>query len=217
MEGAAVDPRWSPGLQSPHAQGELAQPRRESVGGCITGPSAGVVDEADVHAPGEERAHGQHHRRGFEPDARDREHTVHPAALHDEVGHLLLEEREVRLILEQGADGLLVELPVGLGAGRAHRRALAGIERAELDAGAVSRPGHGAAQRVDLAHQVSLADAADGRIATHLAQGLDALSQQQRARSHACGGEGRLGAGMTAADDDDVVGEWLLGTHGMHG
>src|SRR2546430_2477849 len=100
---------------------------------------------------------------------------------------------------------------------RAHRRALAGIERAELDAGAVSRPGHGAAQRVDLAHQVSLADAADGRIATHLAQGLDALSQQQRARSHACGGEGRLGAGMTAADDDDVVGEWLLGTHGMHG
>src|SRR2546430_10936846 len=51
---------------------------------------------------------------------------------------------------------------------RAHRRALAGIERAELDAGAVSRPGHGAAQRVDLAHQVSLADAADGRIATHL-------------------------------------------------
>src|SRR5881398_2310586 len=122
-----------------------------------------------------------------------------------------------RQLYKQAADGLLVELPVGLGAGRAHRRALAGIERAELDAGAVSRPGHGAAQRVDLAHQVSLADTADGRIATHLAQGLDALSQQQRARSHACGGEGRLGAGMTAADDDDVVGEWLLGTHGMHG
>src|SRR5207244_8931840 len=50
MEGAAVDPRWSPGLQSPHAQGELAQPRRESVGGCITGPSAGVGDGADANA-----------------------------------------------------------------------------------------------------------------------------------------------------------------------
>ena len=114
---------------------------------------------------------------------------------------------EVRLVLEQRADGLLVELPVGLGAGRAHRRALAGIERAELDAGAIRGPRHGAAERVDLAHQVSLADAADGRdCSSSDPSGLDALGQEQCARPHARGRQRRLGAGMTAADDDDVVG-----------
>jgi hypothetical protein len=38
------------------------------------------------------------------------------------------------------------------------------------------------------------------------AEGLDALRQQQRARSHARSRQRRLGAGVAAADHDDV--EW---------
>ena len=37
---------------------------------------------------------------------------------------------------------------------------------------------HGAAQRVNLLHQMALADAADGRVAAHLAEGLDIVSEQ---------------------------------------
>ncbi len=77
----------------------------------------------------------------------------------------------------RGADrrlhGLAIELAVGLGAGPLHRRALAAVEHAELDAGRVGDPAHQAVQRVDLAHQMALAEAADGRIAGHLADGLE--------------------------------------------
>ncbi len=48
----------------------------------------------------------------------------------------LLKQREVRLVLEPAPDRRLVEHAVGLRPRRAHRRALARIERAELD----SRP-----------------------------------------------------------------------------
>jgi hypothetical protein len=62
-----------------------------------------------------------------------------------------------------------------------------------------------AAERVDLLDQVALADAADGRVAGHLPQRLDALRHQQRACAHARRGQRGLGAGMAPADDDDIV------------
>ena len=53
-----------------------------------------------------------------------------------------------------------------------------------------------------------------GRVAAHLAQRLDALRHQQRAAAHARGGQRGLGAGMAAADHDDV--EVLRESHGLH-
>jgi len=101
---------------------------------------------------------------------------------------------------------------VGLGAGGAHRRALAGVQDAELDAGLVDGMGHQAAEGVDLLDQVALADAADGRVAAHLAQGFDVVGEQQGARAEARGGQGRLGPGMAAAHYDDI--EFVLILHG---
>ena len=63
---------------------------------------------------------------------------------------------------------------------------------------------HRAAQRVDFLDQVPLADAADRRVARHLAQRLDVVRQEQRAPAHARRRERGLGAGMAAADDDHV-------------
>ena len=99
----------------------------------------------------------------------------------------------------------LVQRAVGLAARGAHGRTLAGVERAPLDAGAIGATRHRAAQGVDLAHQVALADPADGRVAAHLADGLDVLGQQQHARAAARRGQRGLGAGVAAADHDDVV------------
>ena len=84
------------------------------------------------------------------------------------------------------------------------RPALGRVQRAPLDAGAIGRTRHRAAQRVDFLDQVALADAADGRIAAHLPERFDVVRQQQRARAHARGRERGFGAGMAAADDDDV-------------
>ena len=70
---------------------------------------------------------------------------------------------------------------------------------------------HDAAECIDLARQVSLANAADGRVAAHLADRLEILRQQQRARAHARGRRRGLRARVAAADDDDV--EFLILPH----
>ena len=85
-----------------------------------------------------------------------------------------------------------------------HRRAFAAIEHAKLDAGGVDRPAHRAAERVDLADDLPLADAADRRVAAHLADGV-AIGREQRGlgpqpRSR----QRRLGPGMPGADHDHV-------------
>jgi hypothetical protein len=73
-----------------------------------------------------------------------------------------------------------------------------------LDAGPIDRSCHAAAQGIDLADEVSLTDTAEGGVATHLTQGLDALREQQGATTDPGCGERGLGSGMAAADDDDI-------------
>ena len=53
---------------------------------------------------------------------------------------------------------------------------------------------------------MTLADTTDRRVARHLANRLDALGKQQGAATHPGGRSGSLGAGMTAADHDDIIG-----------
>src|SRR5690606_1674213 len=93
---------------------------------------------------------------------------------------------------------------VGLGAWPAHGRALPPVEHAELDAAAVDGPPHDTVKGVDLAHQMPLAQPPDGRIAGHLADGVQAMGGKERARAHARGGRGRLASGVAATDHDDI-------------
>ena len=64
---------------------------------------------------------------------------------------------------------------------------------------------HGAAERIDLAHQMALADAADRRVAAHLADRFDAVAEQQGTRAAARSGKRGFGAGVAATDHDHVV------------
>ena len=68
----------------------------------------------------------------------------------------------------------------------------------------VRRPAHQAVERVDLAHQVALAEPADRRVARHLAEPVEAVRGERDARAHAVRRQRRLGAGVAAADDDHV-------------
>jgi hypothetical protein len=53
----------------------------------------------------------------------------------------------------------------------------------ELDAGRVRHAAHQPAERVHLAHERALADAADRRVARHDADRVDPLRHEQRARA----------------------------------
>ena len=63
---------------------------------------------------------------------------------------------------------------------------------------------HQPVQGVDLADQMALAQAADGRVAAHLADGLELVGEQQGARAEARRRRGGFAAGVAAADDDHV-------------
>ena len=111
---------------------------------------------------------------------------------------------QIGLIFQSAADGLLVQHAVGLGAGGADGRAFRGIQDAELDTGFVGGRCHRPAQRIDLADQMALADAANRRIAAHRPERVEVVGQQQRVRTRPRRGKRSLGAGVTAADDDDI-------------
>ena len=204
VHGLAVDARRRAGLQTVDAERQLAQPARQGVGGLVAGAAALVVVQAHMDDTAQEGPGGQHHGVGVEAQAHVG-HRPHAAAvLDDQVVHALLEQGQVGLALQGGADRRLVAHPVGLGAGGAHRRALAGVEHAELDTAFIGGAGHGPAEGVDFPHQVALADATDGRVAAHLAQSLDIVRQQHGVHAHAGGRQSRFGAGVAATNHQNA-------------
>ncbi len=100
--------------------------------------------------------------------------------------------------------GLPVQLAVGLGARALDRWALGAVQEPELDAGGIGHTAHEAVERIDLAHQVALAEPADGGVAGHLADGREGMGDEGRAGAHA-GSRGRgLAAGMAATHHDHI-------------
>src|SRR5262245_17699459 len=117
----------------------------------------------------------------------------------------LLPQREIRLILDAPFHFELVRLFVRLRPRRVHRGALGAIEHAELDACLIDVLAHLAAERVNLAHDLPLGDAADRRVAAHGADGVRVHGKQDGAEAHARRREGSFDSRVAGADDDDVV------------
>ena len=68
-------------------------------------------------------------------------------------------------------------------------------------------------ERIDFHYQMAFANAAEARVAAHLADRVDALRYERSAKTHAS--RGRLAARVPSADDDDAEvrrrsGEWGL-------
>jgi hypothetical protein len=125
VDRATVDAWRSPCLQAVDAEWQLAQPGREAVGWRIAGPPALVVLESDMNATAEKGADGQYD--SFRPEFQVHlgNNSRHLFILDDEIGHGLLENIEVWLVLERLPHGRFVEQAVCLCAGCAHGRSLA--------------------------------------------------------------------------------------------
>src|SRR3989442_774589 len=98
-----------------------------------------------------------------------------------------------------------VQRAIALGPRRPHRRSLRSVEHAELNRRAVGGAAHDAAQRVDLADHGTLRDPPDGGIAAHLADRVEVGGEEERLGAEARGHHGSFGAGMTGADDYNIV------------
>ena len=159
----AVEPGRGAGLQPPELQAERLEPRRQAEHRLLAEPAGRDGLFAAMDQAAEERAGGQDDGLGREAAAVEQDDACNPAVLDDQVVDFALDDLEVRLRRDRGLHRLPVELAVGLRAGPAHGRPLAAVEDAELDAGGIGDAAHQAVQRVDLAHQVALAEPADRR------------------------------------------------------
>ena len=188
-----------------------AKPWRASVcdrpsDGRFADPARRDLFFADMDQAVEKGAGRQHDPAGRNPPAvAEHEPADLPAGIEQQILGRPLDDVETRRFGQQFGDGAAIELAVGLRARPAHRRALAAVQDAELDPGAVDRPAHDAVERIDLAHQMPLAEPADRRVARHLADRRPLVRQQQRARPDPRRRRRRLAPGMPAADHDNVV------------
>ena len=124
--------------------------------------------------------------------------------LDNEVFYTTLNHRQVRRRGNRGLHGLAIELTIGLGAGALNSRTLGAIEQPKLNASLIGGAAHQAVEGIDLAHQMTLAEPADSRVARHLANSCSVVRDQRRARAHASGSGRRLAPGVSAADNNDV-------------
>ena len=203
----AVEPRRRAGLEPPEREAGARQGLRQPARRRLADPAGRDLLLADMNEAvagrcrssarrGRRRSDGR--RRATTPAARPRSSSSRSSAAPSAMSRL-------GVSASRSAIAPAIELAVGLGARAAHRRPLAAVEHAELDAGAVDGAAHDAVERVDLAHQMALAEPADRRVARHLADRRALVGQQERARAEPRRGRRRLAPGMPAADHDDVV------------
>ena len=133
-----------PVLKRASSKPQAAQAVAQRLGGAVAGPAAARLRLAGVHDRLEERAGGQDDGAGAvervaagddADDACVAALATRAAVFEQQPFDHLLPQRQVRLVLDAALHRELVELLVGLGARRVHRRALGAVEHAELDAG----------------------------------------------------------------------------------
>ncbi len=205
VDGAAVEPRRRAGLEAAERKSEPLQRERQADRRRLADAAGRGLALADMDQAAQEGAGGEHD--GPCPDlasVRQRE-TGDAGIANDQVVGLGFDHREIRDVGDRLLHGGGVELAIGLGARPAHRRSLAPVEHAELDAGEIGHASHQPVERVDLAHEMALAEAADRGIAGHRADGGEAVRDQRDLRAHARRRRCRLAAGVAAAHDDHVV------------
>ena len=177
VDSLAIDTRRCAGLQSIDAEWTSAQALGQRFRRWIAGTATGITGITNVNLAVEEGTYGQYHVRCEEAQSHLRNHAFDGIALFDQIDHGLLKYRQARPVFQHFANRDSIQLAIGLGTRRTHRRALAPVQNSKLDTGPVRGQRHRTAERIDFLDQVALADAADGRITGHLPEGLDAVRQ----------------------------------------
>ena len=152
----------------------------------------------------EEGANGQYDRLAADADPALGDDTGDTIPVHDQIVAGLLEDLQVRVVLQGLTHHSLVQQAIRLGTGSPHRRALGRVERAKLDPAEIDGLRHDPAKGVDFLDQVSLADPADRRIAGHMPQRIYVVGEQQGIETHSGCRCCCFGSCMTATDDDHI-------------
>ncbi len=209
VDRPSVESSRRSGLEALDFEAEPQQGLANTARSSFPGPPAGGFGFAGVHDGLEECAGGQNHRRSkvlratFDCDAAN--DNFAGDLFGEEIVNCFLAKLDIRLGLDHSLNFELISLLIGLGARRVHRGPFAIIEHPKLNSGPIDGFAHESAESINLAHELAFGNSADGRIATHLPNRIQAGGQQRHSQTHPSRCSRRLRSGMTGSDDDDFV------------
>jgi hypothetical protein len=103
--------------------------------------------------------------------------SAYPVTFQQQVIHRLLKYAQIGLILNNFAYVSPVQIAVTLRTRGPNRRSLTRVQGTKLDSRSIGRACHHATERINFFDQVTFAYPADGRVATHLSDGFNAVRQ----------------------------------------
>src|ERR1019366_6359265 len=205
VDRARVEARAGAGLQAADSKAQIREMVAETHRGEIAGAARGIILQPDMDEALEERAGREDDGPRFEDLADLRLDAAHRAIRDEQALDARLPDLQIGGSLEHALAARAIGGLVCLRATSANRGSLARVEEAELDSSLVGCQSHLAAERVDLADQMALADGADRGVAEQLDAIIANKREHQGARTHPGRGERGLDTGVAGADDDDVV------------
>jgi hypothetical protein len=146
----------------------------------------------------------QDYRLGRNPSPIQKPHACDLTGLEDQVIHLALNHRKPLGLPDRCLHCSGIELSIRLGSWTSNRRPFSSIENPELNSTSIRHPTHQAVKRVDLADEVTLPEPADGGIARHCPDGLEAMGHKGHVSPHASGPSCSLAAGVPAPHHNDI-------------
>ena len=181
-----------PSVAARPAARRLARPARRD--GRVTD-----MDEATQEGP-----RGQHHRTASESIARRESRRRRPGPLRSTRSSTSASMISSPPVLQHGVLHRRRRRACGPPARAGPRTAgpLRRLSRRNWMPAAIGDAAHQPIERIDLAHQMSLAEPADRRVARHRADGLEAMRDERRPRAEPRRGGGSFAPGVPAADDD---------------
>src|SRR6185436_12031467 len=127
-----------------------------------------------------------------------------PALVNHKTADSHFDDTQIILVADFLLHASPVKFTIRLGPWPAHCWSLGTVEQTELNSSAVSNPAHQAIKGIDLAHQMPLAQSANGRIARHLANGRKLVRDKSRVCTKPRRSRRGFNTRMAAADDNDI-------------
>ncbi len=179
VDRRAVQARRGAGLEPRERESGAVEALRERDRGRIAETPGRRPLVAEVNHPAQEGAGGEHDRAAGDRAAIRERDARNGVGVGCDPSRLPLDDGQVGGLGDQRLHGAPIELAVGLGARPLNGGTFAAVEDAELNAGRIGGARHHPVQRINLAHQMALAQAPDRRVAGHLADRCKAVRDQR--------------------------------------
>ena len=205
VDAAAVDPGRCAGLEAAQGQTQLPQgigKTQRRVHSVRSGGKHGLTGD---HGAVQIGAGGDDHGLCRINTAQTGDDTGNAAVFRQNIRDLCLLQLQTLLQLQRMLHVLLVFAAISLRPQRVDGRSFAPVEHPVLDAAAVCRQTHFAAQCIQLPDKVTLAGAANGGVAGHIAHGIEVDGKQNGLQSQTGGSQCRLDSRVSGTDDGNIT------------